>query len=323
MIFRFLYSFILVTGLASVLFSCQEKTEIPGGDPHDFNRIYMAEAARNPNVVTLMMADSVQNIVYGANFGGYGYPTRDIKVQFHVNEALVDSFNLANGTSYPVLPSNSYSISKASAVITTGAISTGPLQIRVNPSISLSSFKSYLLPVSIEVSGQEYPVNASLKTTYFVVQPILNFTDFPDYYRSDWSIQGVSTEEPAEGPDNGGLGISAIDNNLKSFWHTKWAGGYGTPPHWLAIDMGETHPIHGISLVGRQSNNPGKPKDIVISGSLNGVDWEELDTKQLENTNQEQRFFVGKMPESRYIKITVLSTYGNVPFTHLAEVNVF
>lgn len=313
----------LIIGLTGIFSSCQEKTEIPGGDPQDFEQVYMPEAVRNPNIVTLTMADSVQNIVYGANFGGYGYPSRDIRVQFNVNETLVDSFNQANGTNYPVLPSNSYSLSKTSATISKGTISTEALYLGINPSISLTTFKSYLLPVSIELAGQEYPVNARLKTTFYVVQATLNFADFPNYNRSGWSILGVSTEEPAEGPVNGGLGISAIDNKLNSFWHTKWAGGYGLPPHWIAIDMGESHQIHGISLLGRQSNNIGKPKDIVISGSMNGDDWQELGTKQLENINQEQRFFVSDMSESKYIKITVLTTWGNVQFTHMAEVNAF
>ncbi|MFA5330042.1 MAG: DUF1735 domain-containing protein [Prolixibacteraceae bacterium] len=283
----------------------------------------MPEAARNPNVVTLLMSDSVQNIVYGANFGGYGYPSSDIQIQFEVNESMVDSFNLANGTNYPILPAASYSLEKLSALILKGKISTEPLLVKINPIKNLAAFKKYLLPISIKVANQKYPVNDKLKTSYFVIEAMLDFADYPNYDRSGWSILGVSSEEPAEGPVNGGLGISAIDNNLESFWHSKWAGGYGTPPHWIAIDMGETRVVHGISIFGRQSDNLGKPKDIIISVSMNGTDWEDVDSVQLENSNQEQRFFVSKMLETRYIKITVLSTYGNVLFTHLDEVNAF
>ncbi len=323
MILKFLYLNILVIGLTLFLISCQKQIVIPGGNPADFEQVYMPEAARNPNVVTLLMSDSVQNIVYGANFGGYGYPSGDIHVQFEVNESMVDSFNLANGTNYPILPATSYSMGKLSALILKGKISTEPLLVKINPINNLTVFKKYLLPISIKVPDQKYPVNTKLKTSFFVVQAILDLADYPNYDRSSWSILGVSSEEPAEGPVNGGLGISAIDNNLESFWHSKWAGGYAMPPHWIAIDMGETCVVHGISIFGRQSNNIGKPKDITISVSMNGTDWEDVGSVQLENSNQEQRFFVSKMLETRYIKITVLSTYGNVLFTHLAEVNAF
>ena len=309
--------------MTAIFISCHKPIEIPGGNPKDFEQVYMPEAARNPNIVTLTMIDSVQTIVYGANFGGYGYPASDIQIQFEVNESLVDSFNMVNGTNYAVLPNSCYSLEQLSSLISKGKLSTEPLLIRINPVNNLTTFKKYLLPVSISGIDPDYPVNPKLKTTFFVVQAILNFADYPNYDRSGWSILGVSSEEPAEGPVNGGLGISAIDNNLKSFWHTKWAGGFGPIPHWIVINMGESHQLHGLSIVGRQSNNIGKPKDIIISASMNGIDWEDVGSKQLENVNKEQRFFINKILETRYIKITVLTTYGDVLFTHLAEVNAF
>ena len=320
---KLLYKYFLIIGLSSLLFSCDDDIEIPGGNPQVFDRVYMPAAVRNPNMVTLKMADSIQNVVYGANFSGFGYPETDIHVQFEVNESLVDSFNQKNGTDYPILPAISYQLSQTSAIITEGEIATDPLIIGINPKNSLDLFKDYLLPVSISEINSDYQLNEELRTAYFVVQASLDFADYLDFDRSGWSIIGVSTDEPAEGPTNGGVGLSAIDDNLNSFWHTKWAGGFGELPHWIAIDMGESREFHGLSLYGRQSDNSGKPKDVIISVSTNGTDWEDVGSRQLEDVNSEQRFFVNTIREARYFRITVNSTYGDAQYTHLAEIYAF
>lgn len=302
--------------------ACHEKIEIPGDDIQEFDRIYMPQAVLNPNSVILTMADSIQNVVYGANFGGYSYPSVDTPILFEVNESLVDSFNQKNGTKYSILPLSSYTFTQPSAIIHAGELSTPPLKIGINPQNNLELFKEYILPITIK-SGGNFPINEDLKTAFFVVQAILDFDDFPKYDRSGWSVFGVSSDEPHEGPENGGVGMSAIDGNLNSFWHSQWFGGFSSSPHWIAYDLGEVLPIHGLSFYGRQSDQNGKPKEVLISASKDGNDWVVLDSFQLENVNSEQRLFVKNMLNARYIKITMLSNFGDEQYTHLAEVYLF
>lgn len=323
MVFRLTYLHLLVASCCLLGVSCSEKTEIPGGDPDEYNVIYMSKAARSLNVVTLQMVDSVQLISFGASFGGFGFPSEDIHIQFEVDEDLVDTYNNLNETNYLILPAESYHLNKSSAVIPAGEVSTVPLYIEINPQAKLEAFKTYLLPVSIRDTDSKYLINNDLKTTYFLVQTILEFDNFPKYDRSEWTIWGLSTEEPNESPSNGGLGISTFDGNIDTFWHSKWVGGIVGPPHWIAIDMRESKTVHGLSILNRQKDQVGKPKDIIIALSNDGTDWIEVYETQLENVKTEQKFFVNDMRNARYFRITILSSYGDVRYAHIAEINVF
>ena len=316
-----LYLIVICCCLLSV--GCSDSIEIPGGNPDDYSLIYMSTAALNQNVITLQMVDSIQMISFGASFGGFGFPSEDIQIQFEVDDNLVDTYNTLNETNYSILPAESYHLNKSSAVIPAGDVSTVPLYIEINPLAKLEAFKTYLLPVSIRETDSDYLINDDLKTTYFLVQTILEFDNFPKYDRSEWTIWGLSTEEPNESTSNGGLGMSTIDGNIETFWHSKWVGGVVGPPHWIAIDMGESKAVHGLSILNRQSDQVGKPKDIIIALSNDGTDWIEVYETQLENVKTEQKFFVSDMRNARYFRITILSSYGDVRYAHIAEINVF
>lgn len=306
----------------SLLTGC-EKIEIPKEDQKtSSSQVYMSAAARNMNAPVLRMADTTYTITYGASYGGVEKPTQDISVTFIDDADKVTAYNELYGTSYPLLPAGCYQLEALNAVIPSGGVATVPLSIKINPSKGMQLFRDYLLAVSIKQVSNNIKVNTSLQTAYYIVRASLNFSDFTDYDRSKWLI-GVSSEEPAEGATNGGLGIHTIDGKTATFWHTKWNGGYATPPHWISVDMGETKVIHGLVMTGRQSTNNGKPNVIKLEMSSDNITWTNAGTFTLQNVNAAQRFFVTSFPEGRYFKITVQSNFGNVQYTHLAELGAF
>jgi len=316
------YSIIAV--LAINIFSSCKDVEIPGGSNSAYNNVYMPAAINTPDSVTIKMADSTQTIVYGAYFGGYDSPSHDINVQFAVAPELVSTFNLKNGTNYPILPDGSYTLSQTSGVIPKGKLSTEPYKISINPvAAKLTLFQNYLLPVTISKIDDNVTVNESMRTTYYVVKPSLSFFDFPEYDRSAWTINSFSTQEPAEGPTNGGVASSVLDGKLTTFWHSQWAGSTPPPPHWLVVDMGTAKTIHGIAFTGRQSDNTGKPQTVTVSVSNDASNWENVGSLTLKNINAKQLYFVTTFKEGRYFKITVLTTFGNSAYTHLAELGAF
>ncbi|RAJ08263.1 F5/8 type C domain-containing protein [Chitinophaga skermanii] len=303
--------------------SC-EKINIPKEDQvASSSQVYMAAAARNMNMPVLRMADTTYTITYGASYGGFEQLSHDINVEFINDTAKVTAYNTQYGTSYPQLPAACYSLESLSAVIPKGGVSTAPLAIKVNPNKGMVLFKDYLLAVSIKQVSNNVKLNTALQTAYYIVRASLNFSDFTDYNRANWTIAGVSSEEPAEGEENGGLGKHTIDGKTSTFWHTKWDGGFGTPPHWISVDMGEKKVIHGLVFTGRQSTNNGKPNNVLLEVSDNNITWTSAGTFTLQNINTAQRFFVTSFPEGRYFKVTVLSNFGNVEYTHLAELGAF
>lgn len=313
----------LLLSVALWLVTGCEKIEIPKEDQIGASsQVYMAAAARNMNTPVLRMADTTYKITYGASYGGFGKPVQPINIEFINDVSKVAAYNTQHGTDYAVLPESCYQLESLNAVIPGGELSTAPLAVSINPTKGMVLFKDYLLAISIKEASNNVKLNAALQTAYYIVRASLDFTDFADYDRGQWSIAGVSSEEPAEGA-NGGLGMHTIDGNTATFWHTKWNGGFGTPPHWIAVDMGEKKTIHGLVMTGRQSTNNGKPNQIRLEVSNDNTTWANAGTFTLQNVNAAQRFFVTTFPEGRYFRITVLSNFGNVEYTHLAELGAF
>jgi hypothetical protein len=305
-----------------VISACEKKVEIPGGADSKYSMVYLPAAARSTNPVLLKMNDSVQVISIGATWGGIGAAGKNIDVKLDVLPGAVTEFNSAHGTTYPLLPADSYEFN-SNAVIAQGKISSELLQIKINPANKLELFKEYLLPVTITKVTDGIALNENLKTAYYIVKASLSFSDFTIMDRAKWTVADFDSQEPAEGPVNGGTAVSVLDNLSTTFWHTKWNGGESPFPHWLTIDMGASHTLHGISYLGRQSDNRGKPRDMRVSVSNNGTDWEDVGIIQGQDTNDLQRYFVTTFRPARYFKITFISAYGDTRYTHLAELWAF
>ena len=305
-----------------MLTSCKDKYDLPAQPLSNYTKIYMPEAVNNPVNYTLKITDSPQAIIYGANYGGQDYPSQDIPVTFTVNNALVDSFNKANSTSYAALPNGSYTVAKAASLIPGGQLSTGPLRItvRTNGAGSIDALKNYLLPVTLSSTAAK--VNENLQTTFYTIKAQPDFKDYPNYDRTTWTIIGFSSQEAnGEGPNNG-RAIFALDGDPNTYWHTQWQGSQPGPPHYLVIDMGVIKTLHGLSFLDRQSNNDGKPNSVTVETSMDNITWEAAAAFNLQNTKSLQQQFLSGFKQARYFKVNILSGY-NATYTHLAELNAF
>jgi hypothetical protein len=313
---------LLLATCTLLLAACHDKYDLPSQPLSNYTKIYMPEAVNNPVTYTLKITDSPQAIVYGANYGGQDYPAQDIPVTFTVNNALVDSFNTANNTSYAVMPDGAYLLAKASSMIPRGQLTTGPLEltIRTNGAGSIEALKNYLLPVTL--SSTSARVNGSLQTTFYTIKAQPDLKDYPNFDRTSWTIIDFSSQEASgEGASNG-RAIFALDGDPNTYWHTQWQGGQPGPPHFVTIDMGETKIIHGLAFLDRQSDNSGKPNAVTVETSKDNITWEAAASFNLQNTKDLQQQFLSGFKEARYFKVNILSSY-NATYTHLAELNAF
>ena len=306
-----------------LFYGCKDKLELPNQPIDVYTQVYLP-AAYNTVVTTLKITDSVQTAIYGADFGGYKYPTADIPVTFKVNPAMVDSFNIVNKTNYTLLPEGSYSLETNSATIPKGQLSTQPLKIsfKTKGDGAMDGFKTYILPVTL--ASASIKINQSLKTAYYQVLAQPDFKDYPDYDRAKWQIIAFSSQEANGEGANNGRAIFAIDGDINTYWHTQWQGASPGPPHYLVIDMGEVKAMHGVSFVGRQGDGGGKPNDVDVQISLDNVTWTDAGAFNLLNNKDLQKQFLpltfGK--DARYFKIIINSAY-NGGYTQVAELNAF
>lgn len=304
----------------------KDNVNLPPQNADDYNQVYMPQAVNQPNVSNLPFKAVDQYLVFGANYGGVGYPATDIPISFTVSADSVAAYNQRNSTSYPLMPKGSYLLSNESAIISKGTLSTAPMKITVKTQGMLDVFKEYLLPVTVNISGTVNGVklNNSLSTTYYLVKATLNLSDFPDYDRSAWRVTYFSSEEVnGEGPVNGRAAL-VLDSNINTFWHTRYSDNFAPPPHILIIDMNQTKTLHGVSFVARQNENRGRPMQVTVQTSTDGINWNASEDFNLQSINDQQRlFFLSGFKEARYLKLSINKMYDNATHTHLAEFSAF
>lgn len=312
------YNILTALILSFTIAGCKEEVNLPPQPLSKYTQLYMPQAVNGPVTYNLSTGDTSQPmIIFGADYGGAGYPDQDVPVNFTVNAALVDSFNITHNTNYTLLPAKSYKLSDLSAVIKKGQLATEPLSISVAvkgdsaPDIS----KTYILPITIIKSPIQ--VNENLRTTYFIFNITPVFFD-----RSNWSIIDLSSQESEGEGANNGRAVFALDGNTNTFWHSQWKDAQPLPPHYFTVDMGESKDMLGAAFVARQNVSSGRPQDIELLVSDDNVNWKTAYTGTLANTGDQQKVFFSTSMKGRYVKFQVDDSYSS-NFTHLAEFYLF
>lgn len=308
---KFIYQINLLLLVTTFLFGCQNETSVS---------VYMPEAKRMVNSTF----DITDTLIYSATLVGADYPTvslaagKNIDVTFKVDTSLIAGVNSSLGISYKSLPVDNYEL-QSGATISSGQAGTVALKLIIKNGGVLTPFTSYLIPVTIDqVNGAQ--VSETQRTTYFVVTRSPALENLPHFDRTKWTIADFSTQEPGEGGGNG-LAIDAIDDNLGSYWHTKWSGGEPGPPHYITIDMGETKTIHGVSIIDRYFDGDwaisghGQPKAISVFVSTDGTSWVgdgsfSVSLPPTANPQSELRFFLPNFREARYLKLVTTSVWA-------------
>ncbi|THU38428.1 DUF1735 domain-containing protein [Niastella caeni] len=317
---------IITAFLAVVLYvSCSDKVTLPSQPLSDYEKIYMPQAVNNPVKRILIVSDTAQTIIYGANYGGQDYPAQDIPVDFIINPALIDSFNQKNNTKYKALPSGSFSFTQTSAVIQKGKLTTEPLELKIKTggAGAIDVLTDYLVPITMTAPKSNIKVNEDLRTTYYLIKSQPNLADYPDYSRTGWTIAGFSSEEPAEAQwGNGGQAIHALDDNTSTFWHSQWQNASPGPPHYIIVNMNETKILHGLWFIDRQNDQEGKPKEVQVQVSMDGVNWTDAGAFTLENSKATQKQFLSGFKSAKFFKVIFTSAY-DAAYCHLAELGAF
>lgn len=302
--------------------SCKNDVVLPKQDESSYNQIYMPQAVNGPVSASLEVKATEQFLIYGANYGGKGYPERDIKISFNVDTSLVKTYNTANGASYKVLPPQSYQLSATEALLKRGELATQPLKVTIQTTgnKAIQMFVTYLLPVTISA---DFKINQKLQTTYFLVTSEPSIADYPDYDRAAWSVVDFSSQESSgEGPNNG-RAIFALDNNINTYWHAQWTGSGSVLPHYITFDMGAAKTLHGFNFTQRQiSGDGGKADSVEIQTSMDKINWTRAAGFHLQSVQTQQKKWLPTFTEARYVKYIVISTHGGV-FSSLAEFGAY
>ena len=113
-----------------------------------------------------------------------------------------------------------------------------------------------------------------------------------------------------------------------SFWLAKGTGDIqkGTLPAWVVIDLGQSYPVSGVSILNAMNSpfNDRGTKDISIQTSTNGTNYSTIissNTLVWQNTSFQDQSF-NTVVNARYVKININSAYGSYGGAALNEVKV-
>ena len=144
--------------------------------------------------------------------------------------------------------------------------------------------------------------------------------------KAAWTIHSFDTQETVGEGANNGNAIHAIDNNIATFWHTKWKDITPTYPHEIAVNLGALYPVNGVTIKSRNDNNSAKPKAYELFLSTDGTTWtsaQSLGNFEYPDTNangQEATVSFGAI-SAQYVKMVFTSNYNNSASIAIAEIS--
>lgn len=294
-----------------------------------YSQIYSAQALNDTakNLHIFPMTTDTTLKVY-ANFGGIGYPERDIKVKFKVAPELVEKYNEENTTEYPMALAESYDIENLEVTIPKGGLRSNAVDVNIDAN-QFDGVGIFILPLYIESTDSDIAINDNLRTAYVLIKGFYEENPFTRYDRTAWKIHGYSTQEPGEGGGRGGAATDALDSKNNTYWCSAWRKTKPGPPHWIAVDLGEATEIHGVDIRGRAEDNnvdkvrsTGNPRQLQIHISNDGDEWNYVGEFSLIN-ELENTLYLDHKKTARYIKITVIASHGDTYGTNIAEINAF
>ncbi len=187
-----------------------------------------------------------------------------------IDEALVNEYNAKNGLNYSVLPEEDYQLSGDGVVTFTPENKlTSKLDIKVS-SQSLK-YGNYVLPIRlVDSSKEEFEIDEDKNTCLYgisyvpeasALQPITLKTD-------------MLTSNAVE-PSEGSL-ANLLDGDKTTYFHSAWSVAVDGD-HYLQVNLEKPITAFSFTYTGRSSGSAGNPANIILMGSMDGVEYFKID----------------------------------------------
>jgi alpha-L-fucosidase len=140
--------------------------------------------------------------------------------------------------------------------------------------------------------------------------------------KAKWKILDCDSEDDVDGHAN-----RAIDDNAKTFWHTRYRDGVDPMPHHVSVDLGETVTVRGFTYTPRQDQWDG---GIIMRArfevSQDGKNWttsaDDVAFDNIVNSRQQQVVRLATPMAARYFRLTALRTANDSQLASAADISV-
>ena len=150
---------------------------------------------------------------------------------------------------------------------------------------------------------------------------VANFQKDPKLDRTGWTVTASTEEASGEGAGNG-VASCIVDDNLNTFWHSKWQGGEAGYPHWFMIDMKSSKSFDAFEYVSRGSgtNSDGENNGNIVNYQIYVSD-SEINPNSLPtavatgtfsyNGSRNHKVELGKSVKGRYVMLYTTGQSAN------------
>jgi alpha-L-fucosidase len=140
--------------------------------------------------------------------------------------------------------------------------------------------------------------------------------------KAKWKILDCDSQDGVEGEAR-----KAIDDDPRTFWHSRYRDGVDPMPHHVSVDLGETVPICGFTYTPRQDGWDG---GIIMRArfevSQDGKNWtiaaDKVDYDNIVNSRQQQVVRLTTGIPARYFRLTALRTANDSNYASAADISV-
>lgn len=250
---------------------------------------------------------SLQNIKENAIFKLDVENVWNINCEFGVDEEFLTEYNSLNGTSYELLPEETYSFAETMPLsVTEAALTINVEGEKLKALVEDDLSGEYMLPIRIK-NVDKFTVSP----TNAVYALAIHIT--PNLDRTGWTVTASSEELNGSNSGKGeGPAIGMLDGNSSTFWENQWKADPApkpTLPFTLIIDTQTEHTF--IKFLMQQRNHPNKDtKGGTFHVSSDKENWTQVGTFDNLGKNTSVQGFAITKTKGRYIKITVTSSYG-------------
>jgi len=140
-----------------------------------------------------------------------------------------------------------------------------------------------------------------------------------NFEKEKWIIDDFSDENP--GSDGvWGLSTNIIDNDAKTSWHSM----KGETPHFITVDMQSDKLMNGFYFVQTQDLNVMYlARKFKFETSIDNQNWTVAKEGEFANDRFRQSFEFAEQVAARYFRITILDSYEDDGYAHIAEIDLF
>lgn len=232
----------------------------------------------------------------------------DITGSFTVDAEYVDTYNSKHKTAYKLLDAN-YSFAEQTT------LSKGTTETPLVVTIEGANLEpgDYMLPIRMSETSLFFPKEGQdvYPLTIRIMGTQLN--------RTGWTV--TASSQTVEGNGNGAAS-NIFDDNINTYWHSKWDNGYPPLPHELIIDTQSTHKFTQVALQRRLGYDYARCGYFYVSDTGESNSWQEVGTFTMENQDAVQ-IFSTTPTEGRYVKIKVTESNNQNACAAFSEVYLY